>query len=185
MQDVLHQKKALERKCAELEKENRKLKDAFRETGRQQRQSKWTKQDEDEFLKSRQLRLEDQNLVKKPLFEHMQKVNYIYGIKNQWCTTNKEHFGLRFPGCFQRATTLDIRDKTTEEREADFAAYEESKSCKISPVKLHFGAKSDVKQDEIKEKMRGNLAAKKQRGLSSFQQFADKKKQQQPSFGKY
>jgi hypothetical protein len=113
----------------------------------------------------------------------MQKVNYHYDIKNQWCATSKQHFGLRFPGRFQRATALDIRDKTKEEREADDAAYEESR--KMSPVKLQFGKKTDVKQDEIKEKMRVSLAAKKQRGLTSIQQFADKKKKQQPSFGKY
>jgi hypothetical protein len=186
MKDVLDQKKALERKCAELEKENTKLKEAFRETGRQQRQSKWIELDEEEFLKSRRERFEDQTLVKKPLVEHMHKVNYIHDIKNQWCTTNKQHFGLRFPTRFERATSLDIRDKTTEETEAASATNKGSTSCpKMSPIKLHFGVKSDAGQNEIKERMRCSLAAKKQRGLSSLQQFAEKKKEKQPSFGKY
>jgi hypothetical protein len=184
IQDVLDQKKALERKCAELEKKNKKLKEALRETGRQQRQSKWTEQDEEEFLQSRRLRLEDQNLVKKPLFEHMKKVSYIYDIKNQWCTTNKKHFGLRFPGRFQRATSLDIRDKMIEERDAALPTTKVSKSCpEMAPVKLHFGANADAKQNEIKEKIRGSLAAKKQRGLSSLQKLANKNKQQRASLG--
>jgi hypothetical protein len=186
MQDVLDQKKALERKCAELEKENTKLKEAFRETGRQQRQSKWMELDEEEFLKSRRERFEVQTLVKKPMVEHMNKVNYIHDIKNQWCTTNKQHFGLRFPTRFERATSLDIRDKTTEETEAASATNKRSNSGpKMSPVKLHFGVKSDARQNEIKERMRCSLAAKKQRGLSSLQLFAEKKKEKQPSFGKY
>jgi hypothetical protein len=168
-----NQKKALERKCVELEKENKKLKDAFRETSRKERQSKLTALEEDDFLKSRKYRLEDQNLVKKPLFEHMHKVNYIYDIKNQWCTTNKTHFGLSFPGRFQRAPALDIRDQATEEREAASATNKGTKSGpKMSPVKLHFGANTDAKQDEIKERMRSSLAAKRQRDLSSFQKFA-------------
>ena len=179
MQDVLDQKKALERKCAELEKENKKLKEAFLETSRQRRQS--TEQDENEFLKNRGNRFEVQNLVKKPLFEHMQKVNYIYDIKNQCFITNKQHFGLCFPSRFQRATSLDIRDKATEEAEAALATNDGSK---ISPIKLQFGAKNDVRQNEIKERMRSSLAAKKNRGLSSLQQFAVKQNEKIPALRK-
>ena len=69
-------------------------------------------------MASRRLRREAQNLIKAPVQEHLEKVNYVYGIKNQWCMSDKPHFSLQFPRSFQRATQLDIRDKENEENEA-------------------------------------------------------------------
>jgi hypothetical protein len=118
VKEILRQKRALERKYNDLEKENQELKSSIREPGCKQMQLKWTSQDEDEFLKSRKLRLEEQNLVKAPLLDHLEKVNYIYDIKNQWCKSDKPHFSLKFPKYFQRAPALDIRDKDNVEKEA-------------------------------------------------------------------
>jgi hypothetical protein len=118
LKEALEEKQALERICAQLEKENAELKQVAREAGRKVRQTQWTEQDEEEFLASRKLRLEAQNLIKAPVQEHLEKVNYIYEIKNQWCMTNKSHFSLQFPNQFQRAPELDLRDKRKEEEEA-------------------------------------------------------------------
>ncbi|KAL3917611.1 MAG: hypothetical protein SGILL_004631 [Bacillariaceae sp.] len=126
LQQALQEKQALERVCAQLEKENAELKKEAREAGRKVLQTKWTEQDEDEFMASRRMRREAQNLIKAPVQEHLEKVNYVYGIKNQWCMTNKQHFSLQLPNQFQRAPELDLRDKARkealgEENEADEA----------------------------------------------------------------
>jgi len=115
LKESLQEKQALERICAQLEKENAELKKEAREAGRKARQSQWTDQDEKEFLASRRIRREAQSLIKAPIQEHLEKVNYIYEIKNQWCMTNKTHFSLQFPEQFQRAPALDIRDKERKE----------------------------------------------------------------------
>jgi hypothetical protein len=117
LQEFLKEKQSLERICAQLEKENAELKKEARDAGRKALQSKWTEQDEEEFLASRRLRREAQSLIKAPVHEHLEKVNYIYDIKNQWCKTNKTHFSLQFPEQFQRAPVLDLRDKAIKESE--------------------------------------------------------------------
>lgn len=119
MKEILREKRALECKCGDLENENQELKISVREAGRKHMQAKWTTQDEEAFLKSRRLRFEDQNLVKAPLRQHIEKVNYVYDIKNQWCMSNKTHFTLQLPKYFQRAPELDIRDKKNAEMEAE------------------------------------------------------------------
>lgn len=111
LKEVLREKKAMGQICSQLERENAELKKAARETGRTHMQFKWTEQDEEEFQASRRLRLESQTLIKAPVRSHMENVNYIYEIKNQWCMTNKPHFSLQFPNKFQRAPELDVRDK--------------------------------------------------------------------------
>lgn len=117
LRESLQEKHALERVCAQLEKENAELKKEARAAGRKVLQSKWTDQDENEFRDSRRIRREAQNLIKAPVQEHLEKVNYIYEIKNQWCMTNKQHFSLQFPDQFERAPALDLRDKAKKERD--------------------------------------------------------------------
>ena len=119
LNEALKEKQALERVCAQLEKENAELKKQAREAGRKVLQTKWTEQDEEEFMASRRLRREAQNLIKAPVQEHLEKVNYVYGLKNQWCMTNKQHFSLQLPNHFQRAPELDIRDKARKEAQSD------------------------------------------------------------------
>lgn len=115
LKQTMQEKKALEQICSQLERENAHLKKGARDTGRMLTQMQWTDQDEKEFQASRRLRLESQNLIKAPVRSHMESVNYIYEIKNQWSMTNKPHFSLRFPNHFQRATVLDVRDKEKEQ----------------------------------------------------------------------
>ncbi|KAL3923615.1 MAG: hypothetical protein SGILL_001558 [Bacillariaceae sp.] len=115
LNETLLEKQALERVCAQLEKENSELRKEAREAGRKVLQSQWTDQDEEEFMASRRMRREAQNLIKAPIQEHLEKVNYVYSIKNQWCMTNKKHFSLQLPDHFQRAHTLDMRDKALKD----------------------------------------------------------------------
>jgi hypothetical protein len=100
-----------------LEKENRKLKEIAREASRSNPDVEWTEEDEKEFLESRKDRLDAQTLVQEPILQHLEQVNYIYDIKNQWCQSDKPQFDLSFPMVFQRAEELNIRDKHKEEKE--------------------------------------------------------------------
>jgi len=117
LQKVLQEKNALQQLCSQLEQENADLKIAARESGRKALQTRWTDQDEKEFQDSRRLRREDQTLIKAPIRSHLEKVNNIYEIKNQWCMTNKPHFSLQLPTHFKRAEELNIRDKENKEKE--------------------------------------------------------------------
>lgn len=117
LQKAIEEKKALQQLCAQLEEENADLKLVARESGRKALQNRWTELDEKEFQDSRRLRREDQTLIKAPVRSHLEKVNNIYEIKNQWCMTNKPHFSLQFPNQFQRAEQLNIRDKENKEKE--------------------------------------------------------------------
>lgn len=114
LKQTLQEKEALEEFCSQLEKENAELKQLSREAGRKALQSRWTEQDEEKFLASQKLRREAQNRIAAPIQDHLNNVNYIYDIKNQWCMTNKQHFSLSFPDHFQRAPELDVRDKNNE-----------------------------------------------------------------------
>lgn len=120
MKELQRAKEAYEKKCSDLERENEKLKLSVKEAV-VQAQCKWTRQDEEQFLRCREARLEDQTLVKKTLRNHMDRVNYIYDIKNQWAKTDKPHFDLKLPSPskFQRAPDLDVRDQEWEAREAE------------------------------------------------------------------
>lgn len=117
MQELQRAKELYERKCFELEGENQHLKMTVKQAAALAK-TKWTKEDEEQFQRAREARLEDQTLVKKHLRTHLDRVHYIYDIKNQWCKTDKVHFGLSLPPTFKRAPELDIRDKEWEEREA-------------------------------------------------------------------
>ncbi|CAJ1953808.1 unnamed protein product [Cylindrotheca closterium] len=116
MRQLLHEKQAIDDKNKELARENRELRSMLQQVGRSKRS--WSNKDEEEFQENRKLRLEDQTLVKAPLYAHLKKVDYIYDIKNQWAMSDKPQFNLLFPAHFQRAPDLDTRDKIIEEREA-------------------------------------------------------------------
>eukprot|EP00980_Cylindrotheca_fusiformis_P030497 scaffold24915_cov117-Cylindrotheca_fusiformis.AAC.2 len=118
MQEIIQQKRATDKKNSELQEENDRMKCMLKEAGRQGKRRVWTSKDEEDFQENRKLRLEDQTLVKAPLFAHLKHVDYIYDIKNQWAMSDKPQFDLQFPSQFQRAPDLDIRDKIMEEREA-------------------------------------------------------------------
>jgi hypothetical protein len=139
VKDLARQKRVLEQKCDGLEKEKRELKSSVQNSGRRNPQSKWTNDDEREFQTARQHRLEDQTLVKAPLRNHMDRVHYIYDIKNQWCMTDKVHFNLRFPKQFQRATALNVRDKHKEENQTTMGQIDnEGPSTAALAVKLTY-----------------------------------------------
>jgi chromosome segregation ATPase len=174
VKELLRQKKGLEHRCGDLEKENKQLQKTVREAGRQTLQSKWTNQDEEEFLNSRHLRLEEQNLVKAPLMSHMEKVNYTYDIKNQWCMSDKPHFDLRYPRHFQRAPTLDKRDKQDEEKEAMVGARDiPTIHTSMPAVKLTFESHGKKQKEDLGAKngyssaKRNSFAALKKLALKS------------------
>lgn len=128
LQEIIQQKRAADKKNTELQKENDKLKSTLNEAGRQGKRRIWTSKDEEEFLENRKLRLEDQTLVKAPLFAHLTHVDYVYDIKNQWAMSDKPQFNLQFPSHFQRAPDLNIRDKLSEEQEAEILANHDTPS---------------------------------------------------------
>ena len=117
LNETIQQKRILESRCHELEKENRFLKSTKLDHGGKYLPSNLTEQEEQEYQQSRKLRLEEQRIIKEPLMRHFQNVNKVYDIKNQWCMSQKAHFGLRFPGNFQRAPELNERDKARQEEE--------------------------------------------------------------------
>ncbi|KAL3929482.1 MAG: hypothetical protein SGBAC_012189 [Bacillariaceae sp.] len=117
MRQLLHEKQVTDDRNTELERENKQLRSMLQQAGGSKRGS-WTNKDEEEFQENRKYRLEDQTLVKAPLYAHLKKVDYIYEIKNQWAMSDKPQFDLQFPVHFKRAPDLDIRDKIIEEREA-------------------------------------------------------------------
>lgn len=110
LQKTIQEKNALEKMCCQLESENAELRKVSRAAGK----IVSTEREEEE---QRRLRREAQNRIKAPVQEHLDRVNYIYDIKNQWCMTNKTHFSLRYPEHFKRAPVLDIRDRETEQLE--------------------------------------------------------------------
>jgi hypothetical protein len=111
LKETLQEKKTLEQICSQLEKENAELKKLSRGAGRKTVQPERNQEQEDE---NRRRRLEAQNKIKSPVRNHLDRVNYIYDIKNQWCMTNKQHFSLSVPDHFQRAPDLDKRDRENE-----------------------------------------------------------------------
>ena len=137
---VVDEKEALERKVKQLEKDNNKLKEIAREASRYNPDVEWTEEDEKEFLASRKDRLDAQTLVQEPILQHLEQVNYIYDIKNQWCQSDKPQFDLSFPRVFQRAEDLNIRDKTKEEEDESkkklliLKEDKKSKSKALAPV---------------------------------------------------
>jgi hypothetical protein len=117
MKELQRAKEEYEQKCRNLEQENENLKSTVKDAVTNA-QSKWTKFDEEQFQKAREARIEDQTLVKRHFRSHLDRINYHYQIKNQWCMTDKPHFEIAIPPHFQRAEVLNIRDKMYEEKEA-------------------------------------------------------------------
>jgi hypothetical protein len=117
MKELQRTKEAYERKCIDLEGENQRLKMTVKQAAALSK-SKWTKEDEEQFIRSREHRQETQTLLKQPILSQLKRIDYIYDIKNQWCMTNKPHFDMKIPSNFQRAPELNVRDKEYEEREA-------------------------------------------------------------------
>ena len=116
LRKALKENDTLQRKCSKLENANAELKQLVREAGRNT--SRMTaKEEEEDFESKRKMRLEAQNRIKAPVQEHLDRVNYFYDIRNQWCMTNKKHFSLSFPEHFQRAPVLDVRDREIEDAE--------------------------------------------------------------------
>ena len=114
LKKALQEKNAFEKMCSQLENENAELKQLSRVVGRNISRPMTAQKEEEEFQACRKLRLEAQKRIKAPIQEHLDRVNYIYEIKNQWCMTNKKHFSLKLPDHFQRAPDLDVRDREAE-----------------------------------------------------------------------
>ena len=149
MTEIIRQKRALEQKCSELEKENQYLKRSLRRAGNE---PDWTNKDEEEYLKSREIRLEAQTLIKAPLMNHLEKVNRTYDIKNQWCKSDKSPFSLKFPSYFERASTLNLRDKEKENIEENKIEGESlSENFAIPAVKLTYDSKDHAQKSRVKQ----------------------------------
>ncbi len=114
LRKALKENGALQQTCSKLENENAELKKLVREAGRNISRHTMTAKEEEDFESKRKMRLEAQNRIKAPVQDHLDRVNYFYDIRNQWCMTTKKHFSLSFPEHFQRAPVLDIRDRETE-----------------------------------------------------------------------
>jgi hypothetical protein len=142
MKAITDQKRTLEKKCTDLENENKNLKNSIREGGRKNLKTQWTdKEQDEEWQQSRKQRLQGQQLVQGPLWDHINDVNRVYDIKNQCFRTNKTHFTLGFPGYFQRAPALDLRDKANAEKEASLAAAQDGVDSqrRTPPKATHYG----------------------------------------------
>ena len=136
------EKQLLAKKCQALEKENGELKSSLRDVQSKGSNVLWTTEDEKEFLRTRATRHEQQTLVKAPLYRHIEKVNYIYGVKNQWCMSSKPHFSLTLPGNFQSVRQLNVRDKANETVEIIKKASQGRDTTDISAV--DFKTLSDI-----------------------------------------
>ena len=98
------------------------------------------------------MRLEAQTLIKAPLMNHLEKVNRTYEIKNQWCKTDKSPFSLKFPSYFQRASTLNLRDKENENIEENKIEGESlSENFAIPAVKLTYDSKGHAQKSRVKQ----------------------------------
>lgn len=117
LKKALQENEALQKTCSQLKNENAELKQLAREAGRNTSRHTMTAKEEEDFQSKRKMRLEAQNRIKAPVQEHLDRVNYFYDIRNQWCMTNKKHFSLSFPDHFQRAPDLDVRDREIENAE--------------------------------------------------------------------
>lgn len=99
-------------KCNDLIAENEKLKRAMQATKMNWRKECWTLDDEQEWQHSKRLRLDEQRLIRSPLWQHLEHVQYTDDISNKWVQSGKEPFVLQFPTHWKRARDLDERDRT-------------------------------------------------------------------------
>ena len=104
----------LEEKCDQLTEENERLQRAVRESKVKLRRENWTAQDEQEWQHSKRLRVDEQRLIRSPLWEHLENVQNTDEINNRWVNVGKEPFSLQFPSHWSRARDLDNRDRALE-----------------------------------------------------------------------
>jgi len=105
----------LTEKCEQLTTENERLQRAARSSKMQWRKDCWSIQDEQEWQQSKRIRMDEQDLIRSPLREHLENVHESYENSNQWMRSTKVPFSLQFPSHWQRATTLDERDRVMQE----------------------------------------------------------------------
>ena len=149
LNETIQQKRILESRCQELEKENRFLKSTKRGDDGKYLPSNLTEQEEQEYQQSRKIRLEEQKIIKEPLMRHFENVNKVYDIKNQWCMSQKAHFGLRFPGNFQRAPELNERDKAQQEEEERLEGNASVKSMRNTRYERKIAPRNALPEEQI------------------------------------
>eukprot|EP00934_Nitzschia_sp_Nitz4_P002312 Nitzschia sp. Nitz4//scaffold40_size135432//20160//22895//NITZ4_003230-RA/size135432-processed-gene-0.57-mRNA-1//-1//CDS//3329551177//2312//frame0 len=121
---------ALQNRCRQLEKENRDLIEAAKKAKMHQKSARY-QHDEQGYKEVREARLLQQSLIPQSLRNHLDNVISTYELKNQWCKSTKEPFNLAIPGSFQRAATLDHRDRN----EGDYVESHKSQSFQnLQPV---------------------------------------------------
>ncbi len=101
----------LTERCERLSAENQDMKRTIQSSKMQWRKDCWSLQDEQEWQRSKRLRMEEQDLIRSPLREHLENVQMSYESSNQWMRPTKVPFSLQFPSNWQRATVLDERDR--------------------------------------------------------------------------
>jgi regulator of replication initiation timing len=106
--------KILDEKCEELMTENKKLRLAMQESKMRWRKENWTDQDEHEWQHSKRLRMDEQRLIRSPLWQHLENVQFTDDINNKWMNSGKDPFSLQFPSHWARASELDQRDRALD-----------------------------------------------------------------------
>lgn len=102
----------LEARCHRLEKDKKELELSLREAKRRWMQTNWTKQDEEDWQRSKKLRVEEQQLIRGPLKTHMQSVGATHEMSSQWMSAHKPPFSLQFPNHWTPAKVLNERDRS-------------------------------------------------------------------------
>jgi hypothetical protein len=105
--DLMKELGEIATRCAKLEEEKSILTHQLREAHRRRLDSDWTALDEQEWQQSRKHRIDQQQLIRSPLQNHLQNVQSTFQMKNQWLEGGKPHFELSYPGNFCRASALD------------------------------------------------------------------------------
>lgn len=111
---LYEENKILDEKCEELMTENKKLRLAMQEAKMKWRKEIWTDQDEHEWQHSKRLRVDEQRLIRSPLRQHLENVQFTDDINNKWMNSGKDPFSLQFPSHWARASELDQRDRVLE-----------------------------------------------------------------------
>jgi hypothetical protein len=107
---------ALEERCEKLESERDQLKRSLREATGRLSQS-WTEQDEQEWQRSKRLRVQEQRLIGSPLQQHIAHVEATHEISCDWVHHGgKPPFALKFPTSWTPARVLNDREHNDEEK---------------------------------------------------------------------
>lgn len=118
----------LEARCENLEREKAQLVTQLREVNRQGRQQEWTQQDEEAWKHSRKIRLAEQDLIQRPLQQHLNRVEETFDINHKWLDSGKQHFSLGYPKWWKGARELAERDRALQATNG--------LDTQISPVRL-------------------------------------------------